>query len=97
MAIEVNNRPEETRYEAHADGVLAGYLEYVMKHGRLALVHTKVLPEFEGRGVGGALARGAFDDARARGLLVIAICPFVRAWLERHPEQADIVAGRSPA
>jgi predicted GNAT family acetyltransferase len=97
VAIEVTDVPGATRFEARAGGVLAGYLEYVLKRGRLALVHTEVLTEFEGRGVGGALARFALDDARRRELLVIAICPFVRSWLERHPEHADIVVGRPSA
>jgi uncharacterized protein len=39
---------------------------------------------------------GALDDIRERGLRLIPICPFVRSYLERHPEQADVVAPRAP-
>ncbi len=81
------------RYEAYRDGDLAGFLDYVVKRGRLALVHTETLPAHAGAGVAGALARFALEDARARGLRVIAICPFVHTYLERHPEYADVVAG----
>jgi predicted GNAT family acetyltransferase len=80
-----------SRYEAAIDDTLAGILEYVLKHGRLALVHTQVFDGYEGRGVAGALARFALDDARRRGLLVIPTCPYVRAYLVRHPEDADLV------
>ena len=81
------------RYEASVDGDLAGVIEYVVKHGRLALVHTEVVPAYEGRGVAGELIRYAIDDARRRGLLVIPTCPFVRAYVERHPETHDIIVG----
>jgi predicted GNAT family acetyltransferase len=93
----VTDAPERERYEAHLDRELAGVLEYVIKHGRLALVHTEVVPAFEGRGIGSALVRFALDDARQRGLRVIAICPYVQDYLTRHPEDDDIVVGRARA
>jgi predicted GNAT family acetyltransferase len=87
-----DNEPAQ-RFEARLDGELAGTLEYVVKRGRLALVHTEVLPDYEGRGVGSALARFGLDEARRRHLRVIATCPFVRSYVERHPETHDIVVG----
>jgi hypothetical protein len=53
--------------------------------------HTVVLPAFEGRGVGSALARGALDDVRASGRTLVAQCPFIRGYIERQPEYADLV------
>lgn len=85
------------RYEAHLDGELAGVLEYKVTRGRIALIHTEVPPVHEGRGVGSALVRFAFDDARRRELRVIAICPYVKEYLTRHPELGDIVVGRGRA
>ena len=85
------------RYEAHVEGHLAGILDYVVKRGHLALVHTEVLPAYRGRGIAGELARFALDDARRRDLRVIATCPAVRAYVERHPETQDIVTGFGPA
>lgn len=83
------------RYEAHVDGELAGVLEYAAKRGRIALVHTEVLPAHEGRGVASALVRFALDEARRRELRVIATCPYVQQYLTRHPEDDDIVVGRA--
>ncbi len=80
------------RYEAHIDGELAGVLEYKVTRGRIALIHTEVLPIHEGRGVGSALVRFALDDARRRGLRVIPTCPYVQGYLKRHPAD-DIVVG----
>lgn len=94
MDLAISNATDAARYEARLDGELAGIIDYVDKRERIALVHTEVMAGFEGRGVAAALARFAFDDARARRLRVIAICPFVRSWLKRHPEEADIVVGK---
>jgi predicted GNAT family acetyltransferase len=82
---------EKTRYEARLDGVLAGTLSFRTVSGHVTLVHTEVEPAFEGRGVGAALARTALDDARARGLEVRPLCPFVQSFIARHPAYADLV------
>ena len=86
---------ERERYEAHIDGELAGVLEYIIRRGRIALIHTEVLPAREGQGVGSALVRFALDAARRGGLRVIATCPYVQDYLTRHPEDDDIVVGRA--
>jgi len=93
MDLTITDAPEAGRYEARLDGELAGVLEYILKRGRLALVHTGTLTGFEGRGVASGLVRFALDDARRRGLPIIPICPYVKTYLERHPEDADLVAG----
>lgn len=84
------------RYEARVDGDLTGFLDYVVKRGRIALVHTEVLPDHRGQGIADHLAQFALDDARRRGLRVIASCPFVRAYVDRHPETHDLVVGGRP-
>ena len=95
MSIDVADATERHRYEALIDGALAGFLDYVVKHGRIALIHTEVPKAFEGHGVAAALTRFALDDARRRELRVIVICPYVRRYLETHPEDMDIVVGSS--
>jgi predicted GNAT family acetyltransferase len=49
------------------------------------------LPSLENKGLGARLVAGALDDIRARGLRVVPFCPFVRAYIRRHPEYADLV------
>jgi predicted GNAT family acetyltransferase len=85
---------EESRYELLLDGALAGVIVYQSKPGVLTLVHTEVAEELEGRGLAGRLVTFALDDIRARGLRLVPRCPYVAAYLERHPEQADLVATR---
>ena len=96
MSLVISDAPGQQRYEAHLDGGLAGILDYVVKGGRIVLVHTEVAAGYEGRGIGAGLARFALDEARRRGLRVVASCPFVRRYLVKHPEDHDIVVGMTP-
>lgn len=91
MSLLITDAEDRHRYEAHLDGALAGFLDYVVKHGRIALIHTEVPAAFGGHGVAAGLTRFALDDARQRGLMVIVICPYVRRYLETHPDDMDIV------
>lgn len=72
------------------DGRLA-YLEYRREPGLLDIVHTEVPGEMKGRGVGGTLAEAALLYAREKGLRVVPHCPFVAAYIRRHPEYRDLV------
>jgi uncharacterized protein len=92
MNIEVRDAPDRQRYEAIVDGTVAGFAAYRDDRGARVFTHTEVFPAFEGRGVGTALARGALDDVRASGGTLVARCPFIRSYIERHPEYADLVA-----
>jgi uncharacterized protein len=89
--IVVTDAPERKRFEVTVDGELAGFLVYRAKKGLLALIHTEVEERFEGRGLGGRLARFALDQAREGGLAVLPFCPFVNEWIRRHPEYVDLV------
>lgn len=89
--IVVTDAADRERFEVTVDGELAGFLDYRARKGLLALVHTEVDDRFEGRGLGGRLARFALDSAREQGLAVLPFCPFVSAWIKRHEEYSDLV------
>ena len=91
-AVTVTDNRDLGRYEIRLGDDLAGFVTYRLRTGRITYIHTEVEPEFEGRGIGGLLAAAVLDDARARGLTVIPICPFISAWIKRHPEYSDLVA-----
>jgi predicted GNAT family acetyltransferase len=93
--IRVADNPDEGRYEVLVDGALGGFAAYRLAPGRIVFTHTEVDDAYEGHGVGSTLVRGALDDARARKLLVTPICPFVRAYIERHTEYQDLVAPKA--
>jgi len=90
-SVEVTDNPDATRYEAHVGEQLAGFARYVRRGGRTFFVHTEIDKAFGGQGIGTALVRGALDAERAAGTPIVPLCPFVRAYVERHPDYDDIV------
>lgn len=90
-AIEVRDNPAEGRFESAVDGRLA-VAEYRLGDGRITFTHTVVPPELEGRGIASALIRTALASARERGLKVVPHCSFVAAYIDRHPDQQDLLA-----
>jgi predicted GNAT family acetyltransferase len=93
VTVKVVDVPEARRYEAWVDGEseAAGFAEYIRTAELIAFVHTEVTPHHEGQGIGSALVRASLDEARAAGLRVLATCPFYAAWINRHPEYADLL------
>lgn len=90
QAPQVTDASGAKRYEARLGGKLAGISTYIRTPELVAFLHTEVEPEYEGRGVGSALARTALDEARARGQKVLAACPFIAGWITHHPDYADL-------
>ncbi|NUU23618.1 MAG: N-acetyltransferase [Streptomycetaceae bacterium] len=94
MGTKVVDNPEKSRFEVFTGpggDELAGFAEYFLHGDEIAFIHTEVDPAFEGQGLGSQLARGALDAARERGLGVLPYCPFIRAWIRKHPEYTDLV------
>jgi predicted GNAT family acetyltransferase len=91
MDITVTDVPQAGRYEARAGDRVLGQANYQRQGDRVVFTHTEVDPDAEGSGVGGTLVRGALDDVRAHGLRVVPHCSFVRGYIERHPDYADLV------
>ena len=89
--MSVRDNTERHRFEIDADGHVA-FSNYRIADGVITFMHTEVPKELEGRGIGSALVRGELEAARSRGLKVIARCPFVAAYIKKHPEFADLLA-----
>jgi predicted GNAT family acetyltransferase len=82
----------ENRYEVYVDDELAGFSAYELDDRRIVFTHTEVDDRFEGHGVGSTLARAALDDVRAEGThRVVPRCPFIKDWIDKHPDYADLV------
>jgi len=84
--------PERQRYELRSQDRVIGSAT-ALPHGDVIVVpHVEVNPEFEGQGFGSRLVRGVLDDIRAQGKKVSPLCPFVRSFIQRYPEYADLQA-----
>jgi predicted GNAT family acetyltransferase len=87
---EVMNNKAHHRYELEVDGHLAATY-YKVSESVITFIHTEVPPELGGKGIGSRLIKGALDQVRADGLKVIAQCPFVKAYIGKHPHYADLL------
>ena len=92
MTNTVSLNADKQRYEILVDGTLAGITQAVEDGEIVTMPHTKVFDEFEGQGLASALVTGALDDIRARGLKIVAECPYVANFVVKHPEYADLLA-----
>ncbi len=88
---EIHDNPARHRYELTIDGVTA-FVTYRRRPGEITFVHTEVPAGLEGRGVGSRLARHVLDAARQDGVKVVPMCPFIAAWMKKHPEYDDLRA-----
>jgi predicted GNAT family acetyltransferase len=88
--IVVEKNEERNRYEVRADGMMA-VLTYARTGDQIVFLHTLVPEPLEGRGIARQLAHTALEDARGARLPVVAQCPYVAAYIRRHPEYLEIL------
>ncbi len=90
--IQIRHDQAGGRYEAVIDGEVAGYAEYAGYEDLVVFMHTVTEEAFGGRGVASAVARAALDDVRDMvGVRVVPICSFVRGWIGKHPDYAELL------
>ncbi len=89
MESQIRDDRERHRYELAVDGEIA-YVRYRRAPGVITFVHTEVPERLGGRGIGSRLARHVLDGARADGLKVVPLCPFIAAFMNKHPEYDDL-------
>lgn len=82
-----------SRYVLTSSGETVGLITYRRDGDVLELLHTEVLPQGRGKGVGSVLVRETLDDIRANGGRIVPTCSFVAAFVDEHPDYADLVAG----
>jgi len=89
MSDVIDNKTHH-RFELVVEGHLAAAY-YKVEGNLISFIHTEVPPELSGKGVGSRLVQGALDEVRAAGMKVIPVCPFVKAWIGKHPEYKDLL------
>jgi predicted GNAT family acetyltransferase len=91
METTVRDAPDASRYEIRDGDRLLGIAAYQRDGDEIRFTHTEVKPDAGESGLGSRLVRAALDDVRGKGGRVVPLCPFVRGWIERHPDYADLV------
>jgi predicted GNAT family acetyltransferase len=91
MTNDVRDNSARQRFELDAEGHVA-FSEYKRDGGAIEIRHTEVPPALNGKGIGSRLVRGLLDLVRAEGAKVRPRCPFVRSYIDKHPEYADLLA-----
>jgi uncharacterized protein len=92
MELNVVDNAAQHRFEIHADGKLAAFAQYRLDEpGVYSFSHTHTMPEFAGHGIATTLIQGVLEQVRAAGDSVLPFCPFVNAYLRKHPEDVDLV------
>ena len=92
MSNNITHNADEKRYEIEVDGILAGFTQAIEDGDVVTFPHTEIFDQFEGQGLASELVTGALDDVRVRGKKVIATCPYVKRFIDRHPDYADLLA-----
>lgn len=90
--LEVHNNTERRCFEIDlGDGT--AFAEYMIAGKNIIFTHTEVPPAYEGQGIAGRLAHHALEYAREQGFKVQALCPYISAYIRRHPEYQSITWG----
>ena len=90
MDYKLIDNAEDKQYEYHIDGALAK-IEYIKAKDKIYLTHTEVPKELEGKGVASSLVKQVLEDIEIKELTLIPMCPFVAAYIKRHPEWKKLV------
>ena len=91
--IDVQDVPEQSRYEVTLDGHVVGLLDYRRGPGGVVhLTHAEVSPKVGGRGIGTKLVQAALDDLAEKNERVVPVCSFVRAFVRDNPTYQRLVA-----
>lgn len=91
-SLDIVHQPEHQQFVTTIDGHACS-IDYQLADGVMIITHTQVPAAVGGRGIAGALTRFALDTARAQGWKVRPACSYAAAWIPRHPEYTDLLAG----
>ncbi|MGO0575780.1 GNAT family N-acetyltransferase [Ornithinimicrobium panacihumi] len=96
MSTDISRQTGPDRFEITVDGQVAGFAQFVDHDGRRVFFHTETRPEFSGQGLAGQVVEHALAATRDEGLRIVAVCPYVKKWLETHEGYGDLLDAATP-
>ena len=81
----------QDRFEVRVDGSVTGFAAYHKEDGAVAVTHVEVDDGHEGEGMGSRLVGAMLTVVREQGTPLLPYCPFVQAYLRKHPGEQDLV------
>lgn len=97
MVTTIEHNEATSRFVLHFEGQEAGVAEYERDGDQWVFTHTEVPPELSGRGLAGKLVGHALDAAIAEGGTIVPQCPYVAAYVRKHPQYQEYTAGDGAA
>jgi uncharacterized protein len=94
VATTVVRNDAQHRYEVWYGDKLAGFTEFRERDHDTVFIHTEVDTEYSGKGLANILVRDAIDDVISRDRGIVPRCPFVKSWLDKHPDYDAHVVGK---
>lgn len=91
MDYQLIDNTEKNQYEFHVKGFMLK-IQYKMAGGKIFLTHTEVPVELQGKGIGNVLVKEVLEDIGKMELKLVPVCPFVAAYIKRHPEWDYLVS-----
>jgi predicted GNAT family acetyltransferase len=93
MDLAVRDNQDRKRFEAQIEDHWA-FIDYILTRDIIYLTHTEVPAQLEGRGIGSGLIEKVLKQLQQRGLKIAPLCPFVAAYIKKHPHWKELVDGR---
>lgn len=88
---ELIDNEERHQYEFHVEKYTPK-IEYIKStNGEIYLTHTEVPTALSGMGIGSQIVEKSLKDIERQELRLVPLCPFVAAYIHKHPEWKRIV------
>ncbi len=92
MEYKIENNEEANRFEARNKNQVIGLIDYRMTASDVMTVyHTEVSEDYEGQGIAAGMTKNLLEFLKDNGLKVRPLCPYAKAYIEKHPEYQDLV------
>lgn len=88
--MSISNNIDKKRYEYILENKVA-LIDYIKTTEKIFLTHTEVPKELGGKGIGSKLVEFALNDIKSQDLTLVPLCPFVAAYIKKHPEWKELV------